>query len=163
MRSISNCNTSFCFPQNKPMRIIYWLDMIKIEILDHIYWLITYQQDQHPTYLLSLKDDYTSRSSNFLIICFCNFSANCWVDIISLLMAELSHIARVSDPSRVTRKYFIKKFINHRRKSMLKSIIYCNFSNIKCILFLYLPLQSSNWILLSVFVLHFKQYDKIVL
>ena len=70
--------------------------------------------------------------SKFLITCLCNSSANCWFDIISLLMAELPHAARVSHLSLVSRKYFIKNFINHRTKSMLKSIIFCNLSNIKC-------------------------------
>ena len=101
--------------------------------------------------------------SKFLITSLCNSSANCWFDIISLLMAELPHAARVSHLSLVSRKYFIKNFINHRTKSMLKSIIFCNFSNIKCFLFLYLSLQSCDCILLSVFVLRFKQYDKIIL
>ena len=35
--------------------------------------------------MLSIKDEYTFRFSNFLIIGLCNSSANSWFDIISLL------------------------------------------------------------------------------
>ena len=43
--------------------------------------------------LLSLKDDYTLHFLNFIITGICNFPANCWFVIISLLIADLSCIA----------------------------------------------------------------------
>ena len=36
--------------------------------------------------ILSITDEYTFHISNFLIIGLCNYSANCWPDIFSLLI-----------------------------------------------------------------------------
>ena len=50
--------------------------------------------------ILSIKDERTFNFSDFLIICFCNSSANPRFDMISLLIvspADLFRIAKVSD------------------------------------------------------------------
>ena len=52
--------------------------------------------------ILSLKGDHTSRFSNFLIISLWNSSANFWFDIISILVSDISRVAKVSVRAHVT-------------------------------------------------------------
>ena len=47
--------------------------------------------------LLSLKNEYTLRFLNFVILGLCNTPANCWSDKFSFLMVDLSCIDEVSD------------------------------------------------------------------
>ena len=67
---------------------------IKIEILYYIYLLNTYPQDQPPQ-VLSLKDEYTFRFSNFLIIVLRNSSINCWFGIFLIFNSSLLRLPKV--------------------------------------------------------------------
>ena len=63
--------------------------------------------------ILSVKDKCTFRYSNFVIIDLCNYSANSWFEIISLLTplpeVDFSHVAKVSDyASKVS---FLSKYL----------------------------------------------------
>ena len=53
--------------------------------------------------ILYLNDEYAFRFLvYFQIIGLCNFFANCWFDIISLLLADLCRVAKISNRARVT-------------------------------------------------------------
>ena len=60
---------------------------IKIEFLCCVYLLTAYQPIKSAPHKLFLKDEYTLCFSHFLIIGLCNSLANCWLSIVSLLMA----------------------------------------------------------------------------
>ena len=52
--------------------------------------------------ILPIKDYCNFSFSNVVIIGLCNLSVNCWFGIFSLLTADLSLAAKVSDRARVT-------------------------------------------------------------
>ena len=116
-----------------------------------------------------LKNEYTFRFSNFLIIALYNYSAYSLFDL-SLLLTTLPD------------KFFIEKFINQWSKSMLISVSIFFFfffcCNIKCFITWYFirSCYSSHTLkicishvfatlrfLLSVFFLHFKLKVNVVL
>ena len=66
------------------------------------YLLISCISARSAPQVLSLKDEYTFRFSNFLVIGLCNSSANCCSDIISPLIANLFCVAKAFGRSCVT-------------------------------------------------------------
>ena len=61
-----------------------------------LYLLINCISTRSTSKLLPIKDEYTSRFSNFLIIGLSSSSDNCWFDIISLLIAPPEVLAALS-------------------------------------------------------------------
>ena len=66
--------------------------------------------------MLSLKEEYTLRFLNFLLVALCNSTANCWFDIISLLIADLPACVTARSDDFLSKT---KKNVNHLDASPL--------------------------------------------
>ena len=67
-----------------------------------LYLLINCKSTGSGTQILFLNDEYALRFSNLKICSLCNAIVDSWYDIISLLIANLSHVIKVSEYTRVT-------------------------------------------------------------
>ena len=81
--------------------------------------------------MFSLKEEYTLRFLNCLLVALCNSTDNCWFDIISLLTADLlAFVTTRSDD-------FLSKTKKKRKPStqvLLVSSMFRILSNSKCLL-----------------------------
>ena len=98
-----------------------------------MYLLIKYISAKSAPHILSIKDGYTLRVINFLIIGICNSFANCWFDLTLLLIAPPEVLAAdlfalVADVSIS----FYQKICKPLMQDLLISIILRIFSNIRC-------------------------------
>ena len=92
MKGLINCNTFFVFQKNNPSIFIININNTKSLIK------FTYQlhiRKIRPQ-ILTLKDEYAFRFSNFLIVELCNSSSYSWFGIVLFSIADLSWVSRIA-------------------------------------------------------------------
>ena len=139
-KSISICNTFFIFQRNNPCVITENINNTYIKKQSPLLnLLITCISAISTPQILTIKDKCTFPLLIFLIIGLCNCSANSLLETISFLTASPD---------------IDKTLINHQKQTSLISIIFWNFSNIKCFIMRYFIRSCSSSEIFKISISH---------